>query len=160
MHPRCAPPGDGGLMQKVLLNRFWVMSGRWQALRLPESPLERPRIVGKAWFRSIYAPYWRGAGVGLTVGPYSLRFGTCAKGLDVEESVDEFDWSEFGAGFDEHLEASLFEAGEANIDANIGEAVEPELVTAFVDTRTNRLTAVVHEGGEVEYVDGQVLHTP
>jgi hypothetical protein len=144
-------------MQKVIWNRFWVMSGRWQALTLPERPLERPRIVEKAWFRSIYAPYWRGAGVGLTVGPYSLRFGTCTKGLDVEESFDEFDWAEFGAGFDEHLEASLFVAGEDNIDAHIGEAVEPELVTAFIDLRTNQLTAIVHEGGEVEYVERKVI---
>ena len=147
-------------MKKVILGRFWVMSGRWVALTLPERPLERPKSVAKVWFRSIYAPYWRGAGVGLTVGPYSLRFGTCTKGLDVEESADDFDWSDFETSFGEHLDASLFEAaGEETIDVTF-EHVEPELVTAFVDTRTNRLTAIVHDGGEVEYVDGQTLHTP
>jgi len=139
-------------MQKVLLNRFWVMAGRWQLMSL-ESTVERPRIVERAWMRQIYAPYWRGGGVALTVGPYSLRVGTCSPGMEIDESDDSFYWGDLDTHFDEHLEASLFEAGPVdNIDPTIGElTVEP--VTALVDTRTNTLVAVVHEGGEVEHIE-------
>lgn len=144
-------------MHKVFLNRFWVMTGRWRLMSL-ETPLERPRIVERTWMRQIYAPYWRGEGVALTAGPYSLRFGLCRPGMDIDEATDDFDWGVLDYGFDEHLEASLFEPGPTdNIDIDIGELVEPELVTAFVDTRTNQLTAVVHAGGEVEYIERKVL---
>lgn len=147
-------------MQKVWFRRVWCMAGRWHLMSF-ERPLERPRIVERTWMRQIYAPYWRGSGVALTAGPYSLRFGLCRPGMEITEAEDDFDWGEFDYGFDEHLEASLFEAGPTdNVDANIGEQVEPEPVTAFIDSRTYQLTAVVHENGEVEYARGQVHHTP
>jgi hypothetical protein len=155
-------------MQKVFLNRFWVMTGRWQLMFL-ERPVGAPRRLERAWMRSVYAPYWRGSGWALTAGPYSLRFGLCRPGMDIDESADDFDWGEFDAGFDEHLQASVFEAGPIdNIDVDIGESIEPEPVTALIDVRSNTLIAVVHEGGEVEYrtqeghwtVDEPVHHTP
>lgn len=140
-------------MQKVWFDRLWVMTGRWQLMSLEEG-LERPRIVERAWLRQIYAPYWRGAGVALTVGPYSLRFGLCTPGMEMDESTDEFDWSDFDTHFDEHLDASLFSTVDGTeFDTSAGDLVEPEAVTAFVDTRTNQLVAVVHEGGTVEYVE-------
>jgi hypothetical protein len=138
-------------MHKVWFGRLWCMAGRWQALTLAESPLERPRIVAKAWMRQIYAPYWYGSGVALTLGPYSLRFGTCRPGMDVATAEDDFDWGEFDAGFDQHLDASVFEGLDETLDV-VFDVVEPELVTAFIDTRTNALTAVVHRDGEVEWV--------
>ncbi len=148
-------------MQKVILNRFWLMSGRWTAMTL-EAEGVRPRFIEKAWFRSIHAPYWRGSGVSIQVGPWALQCGRCTKGLDVAEPEGDFDWTEFEGSFGEHLDASLFEAAEDNTNAHIGVSVVPEPVTAFVDTRTNYLTAVVHEGGEVEYVgraDGQAVQS-
>lgn len=148
-------------MQKVILNRFWLMSGRWQAMTLEGEV--RPRFIEKAWFRSIHAPYWRGSGVSVRIGPWSLQCGRCVKGLEVAESDDQFDWTDFEGSFGEHLDASLFETAEELIDVHLGDVVEPELVTAFIDKRTNQLTAVVHQGGEVEYVgrsDGQVHLAP
>jgi hypothetical protein len=147
-------------MHKVWFGRLWCMTGRWQLMSL-QRPLERPRIVERAWLRQIYAPYWYGSGVALTVGPWSIRFGTCRPGIEVDEPYepdDEFYWDDFGPSFEEHLDASVFaDAGDERLDVTF-ETVEPELVTAFVDTRTNRLTAVVHEGGEVEYIDGPLHH--
>ena len=146
-------------MQKVWFGRIWCMTGRWQLMSL-ESPVRRPRIVEKVWLAQIYAPYWRGAGVAFTVGPYSLRLGTCRAGIEVDESDDEFYWGDLDYGFDEHLAASLFEGyGEDNRDATF-EAVEPESVTALVDERTRQLIAVVHEGGEVEYEKGVLPRVP
>lgn len=143
-------------MQKVWFGRVWVMAGRWHLMSL-ETPLERPRIVERAWLRQIYAPYWRGSGVALTVGPYSVRFGRCSPGMDIEEAEDDFDWGEFDYGFDEHIIASVFSTIDApEFDVSAGDLVEPEPVTAFVDTRTNQLVAVVHDGGEVEYVEQEV----
>ena len=147
-------------MHKVWFGRLWCMTGRWQLMSL-ETGLQRPRIVERTWMRQIYAPYWRGAGVALTAGPWSLRFGLCRPGMDIAEAEDDFDWGDLDYGFDEHLEASLFEPGpDDNIDVDVGELVEAEAVTAFVDTRTNRTVAFVHEGGEVEYVDGSIHLTP
>jgi hypothetical protein len=144
-------------MQKVILNRFWVMSGRWRLMSL-HNDAGRPGLVAPAWFRSIYAPYWRGRGVALTLGPWSLRFGRCRPGMEMDESEDDFDWGDLGPNFDEHLEASLFEEGPS-IPVDVAErgTAEVELVTAFVDTRTNQLTAIVHTGGEVEYVEQKVV---
>ena len=147
-------------MQKVWFGRVWCMAGRWQLMSL-EEPVDRPRIVERAWLRQIYAPYWRGRGVAFTVGPYSLRLGRCTPGMDITEAEDDFDWGDLDYGFDEHIIASVFSMIDApEFDTSAGDLVEPELVTAFVDTRTNQLTAVVHQDGEVEYVHGQVLHTP
>ena len=125
-----------------------------------ESPVERPRIVERAWMRQIYAPYLRGA-----VWPSQWARTHCASGaapgIDIDESDDEFDWGDFDSSFDEHLVASLFSTVDGpEFDVIVGDLVEPEPVTAFVDVRTNQLTAVVHEDGEVEYIDGHVLHTP
>ena len=139
-------------MQKVWFGRVWCMTGRWQLMSL-QSPLRRPRIVEKAWLRQIYAPYLRGSGMALTVGPWSLRLGTCQPGMDVDESDDEFYWGDLDASFDEHLIASVFSTIEApEFDTSPGDHVEPEAVTALVDSRTDQLVAVVHDGGEVEYV--------
>ena len=148
-------------MQKVWFGHLWCMAGRWQLMSLEEG-LRRPRIVERAWMRQIYAPYWRGAGVALTVGPWSLRLGTCSPGMEVDESDDEFYWGDLDTHFDEHLIASVFSTIDGpEFDTTAGELVEPEAVTAFVDTRTNQLIAIVHEGGEVEYrAEGRRVDEP
>jgi len=136
-------------MQKVWFDRVWCMAGRWQLMSLEEG-LERPRTIERAWLRQIYAPYWRGTGWALTVGPYSLRFGRCAAGIEIDESDDEFYWGDLDAHFDEHLDASIFDGlGGTGGDEPLP-PMEVEAVTAFVDDR-NQLIAVVHQGGEVEY---------
>jgi hypothetical protein len=140
-------------MQKVWFGRIWCMTGRWQLMSL-ESGLRRPRIVEKAWLRQIYAPYLRGGGVALTVGPWSLRFGLCQPGIEVDESDDEFYWGDLDSAFDEHLIASVFSTIDApEREPYVGEPIVAEPVTAFVDRMTNQLVALVHEGGEVEYVE-------
>jgi hypothetical protein len=139
------------VIQKVWFRRVWCMAGRWALWSLSE-PVRRPSVLSRAWFASIHAPYYRGAGVALTAGPWSLRLGLCRPGLDLEESDDEYSWDDFNLNFEEHLEASLFESGPINnVDDYVGE-LQIEEVTAFVDTRGERLVAVVYHGGEVEYV--------
>jgi hypothetical protein len=74
--------------------------------------------------------------------------------MDVDESDDEFYWGDLDGDFDEHIVASVFSTVDGpEFDVTAGDLIEPESVTAFVDTRTNQLVAVVHDGGEVEYVE-------
>ena len=134
-------------MQKVWFNRFWVMTGRWQLMFL-ERPVGAPRRLERAWMRSVYAPYWRGAGWALTAGPYSLRFGLCRPALEITEQHGDFDWEDIPVG--EHLDASLFEGIGPEPDTEMA-PIEVEPVTALIDVRSNTLIAVVHEGGDVEY---------
>ena len=69
-------------MNKVLLETYWFTWGRWYG--------DRPRIISRAWLTSILPPFYRGTGIGLRFGPYSLKFGVCYPRMPF--SVDPYVW--------------------------------------------------------------------
>lgn len=78
-------------MRKVWLHTWWLVAG-------VESG-RRSRFIDMAWLTTVNPPYYRGSGVSVRVGRYSMRGGVCYPRIPVLADPDSPDFD------DKHFDA-------------------------------------------------------
>ena len=89
-------------MNKVFLETYWIMSGKWGS--------DKPPLVSTAWLTSVLPPFYKGYGIGFRFGPYAVRLGVCHPRMPV--TVDDY---MYVGDMDENLEALVgYEMADTN----------------------------------------------
>lgn len=89
-------------MNKVFLYTYWVMAGRERGVR--------SKVIDRAWLTSIMPPFYKGTGINIRIGPWSIKFGVCHPRMPV--TVDEYTYID---DMEENLEALVgYELDEKN----------------------------------------------
>jgi hypothetical protein len=79
-------------VNKVFLYTYWFMAGRESG--------ERSKVIDRAWLTSILPPFYKGTGINIRIGPWSVKFGVCHPRMPV--TVDEYTYVD---DMEENLEA-------------------------------------------------------
>ena len=113
-------------MNKVFLDTYWVMAGKERGAK--------PPIVSRSWLTSVLPPFYKGYGIAIRIGSYSLRFGVCSPRMPV--TVDEYAYVD---DMQENLDALVgFEMDETNREIRKWESSnEPPAQPEMTSTSTS-----------------------